>query len=64
MSRAVEGCRITYDPGSSGSIRYEEVCESCGATNSTRSGGANQTINASFTCRNCGNRQRVRIERD
>lgn len=64
MSRAVEGCRITYDPGSSGSIRYEEVCEKCGTTNATRGGAANSTINGSFTCRSCGNRQRVRIERD
>ena len=64
MVRAVEGCRIIYDPGSSGSVRYEEVCESCGATNATRTCAANQTTNASFTCRNCGNKQRVRIERD
>ena len=64
MSRAVEGCRITYDPGSSGSIRYEQVCERCHTTNATRTHAANTTMNDEFTCRNCGNRQRVRIERD
>jgi len=60
MSVAVEGAKITRN-ANSGTITYVQFCEKCGTTGKQDYASAGAQHTGDFTCKNCGNRQHIKI---
>ena len=57
---AIQGCVITKDDGHTITIRRK--CEKCGNVENSSETRASISMNTTFTCRKCGNRQKLEIK--
>lgn len=57
---AIQGCVITKDDGHLITIRRK--CEKCGNVDNSSETRASMSVNTTFTCRKCGNRQKLEIK--
>ncbi|MBQ7256594.1 MAG: hypothetical protein IJS60_02755 [Abditibacteriota bacterium] len=57
---AIQGCVITKDDGHLITIRRK--CEKCGNVENSSETRASISMNTTFTCRKCGNRQKLEIK--
>ena len=57
---AIQGCVITKDDGHLITIRRKS--EKCGNVDNSSETRASMSVNTTFTCRKCGNRQKLEIK--
>ncbi len=57
---AIQGCVIIRDDGHTITIRRK--CEKCGNVETSTETRGSSSVNTTFTCRKCGNRQKLEIK--